>query len=263
MNPEPSHASTLELDRHVMGALDPERTRALEAHLAQCERCRQEQAALRSAHGEFTAEIFPRTAARLAARPRPAPEPVPFFRRPLVWAPALAAAAALLLFVNVGGRARETAPNPALLAAKGACSLSLVARRAGQVFAASGPKVGLAAGDELRFVVTSDASAHTYLLIASVDGAGHTNVYFPFAGARSGAVAQPGRWEVPGSVVLDSSRGPERIFALFSAAPLEAAQVTEPLARIGQRGWDAIRSDAEISVAGAEAHSVLIERVGK
>jgi hypothetical protein len=83
-------------------------------------------------------------------------------------------------------------------------------------------------GDALRFVV--QPGGLPYLLIVSRDGAGHLTVYYPFGGSRSAELKSEGRNELPGSVELDATPGEERLFALFSRRPLEAARVTSRLA---------------------------------
>jgi hypothetical protein len=258
MTPEPSqHVSAIDLDLHQMGDLDPERSRALLSHLSQCEPCRARQQELASAYGEFSAEVFPRTAPKL--RSRPVRAVVPLHRRPLTWAPALAAAAAILLVVKTGMFSGVTERADGEIGVKGTATLSLSARRDGQPFAVDGKTAELRAGDELRFVVTSADPAHQYLLIVSVDGAGKANVYYPFDGKQSAKLAEEGRFEVPGSIVLDETPGPERVFAVFSPEPIEASQVAAQLTSIGKLGHQGIR-DARLELSEASIETVLIEK---
>src|SRR5688572_8030434 len=139
MTPEPkSHVSAIDLDLHQMGDLDPERSRALLSHLAECERCRARKEELASSYGEFSADVFPRTAPKL--RTRPVANVVPLHRRPLTWAPALVAAAAILLFAKTGMFSGVSEQQQGDLGVKGSLALSLSASRAGQVFAVDGKR---------------------------------------------------------------------------------------------------------------------------
>jgi hypothetical protein len=256
-NPPSKHVSAFELDLLETGTLDAERTRRLNEHLVACESCGERQAELQAARSDFAADVFPRTAPRFR-QPKPAPA-VPTHRRASVWAPLLASAAALLLFVGfLVGRA----PNeePVAVQTKGGTGLSLVVRRDGRPIGPDDAPTQLRAGDELRFVLFPAGEHAKFVLVASVDGAGKANVYFPFEGDRSAAVGHAARWEVPGSVVLDGTPGPERIFALFSAQSLDARQVREQLSRIGAGGWQAVRSAARLELPAVDQHSVLIEK---
>ncbi len=143
---------------------------------------------------------------------------------------------------------------------KGSAQFQIVARRDGRVFPLDKFNRQLGAGDELRFVVTTSNTAKPNLLIASVDGAGRVTTYFPYEGPESAHVDHPGRWEVPGSIVLDDAPGPERIFAFFSKEPLAAPTVTRPLSDLGRRGWDAIRTTERVDVGDVDQVSIAIEK---
>jgi hypothetical protein len=251
------HVSSFELDLLEAGALDESREKGVKEHLRVCADCRERHASLKALHGEFTSEVLPRTATTFQRRS--SPTKVPLLRRPIVWAPVLASAAALVLAIRFGTfEQRPSTDGPDILL-KGGTALSIVARRNGAPLPVETSFVQLRAGDELRFVAVSDERAR-HLLIVAVDGSGKTSVYFPFAGDASGAMGSSGRWEVPGSVILDASPGPERIFALFSAEPLDARPVLEQLNRVGAQGAQAIRRSARLPLAGVEQHSLLIEK---
>ena len=134
---------------------------------------------------------------------------------------------------------------------KGPSELMLVARRGGRVAVVDRWNHELNPDDEVRMVVTSGDSTRQWLLIASVDGNAEAHVYFPYEGEKSTPIEHAGRWEVPGSIILDASPGPERFFAFFSNRPLDANQVKGPLVALAQRGWDAIRSETVVTVEGA------------
>lgn len=250
-----THVSAFDLDRLEMGVLDEERRSTIEAHLKTCAECREERALLGNSRAEFSSQVLPRTAVVLRARLR---QQRRWFARPLVWAPALACAAAMML---VWARPRGLAPtDDQAIHTKGQSELLLVARQKGRVFTVDRFNHELHRGDEIRFVVGQGDAALSFLLIASIDGRGQTNVYFPYHGQKSGRIDHPGRWEVPGSIVLDEATGPERFFALFSREPVDAAALTAKLAALGRQGWDAIRRTTQLDWAGVEQRSMFIEK---
>ena len=102
---------------------------------------------------------------------------------------------------------------------------------------------------------------HPFVMIASVDGAGRANLYVPYEGTTSVRIKPGRRVEMEGSIVLDASRGPERVFAIFSRRPLDAAPVRAALAGIAARGAGAIRSAGSLEVDAAGQSSVLFEKV--
>jgi hypothetical protein len=110
-------------------------------------------------------------------------------------------------------------------------------------------------GDRIRFAITGSPDDHRYLMIASTDGRA-VSVYFPYGGDRSGVIPGPGRWEVPGSIELDGSLGYERIFAVFSRAPLTTAAVRAALARV--QGMNAARDARTVSLPETAQRSFLI-----
>lgn len=113
-------------------------------------------------------------------------------------------------------------------------------------------------GDSLRF--TGEPGGYSHLLIASIDSAGRATVYFPYHGAQSAPIDQSRRFEDDASIVLDATRGPERIFAFFSRVPMPAGEVVPKLVEVGKEGPDGIRRNRRLSVAGGVQASVLIEK---
>jgi hypothetical protein len=165
--------------------------------------------------------------------------------------------------VLVAGTFAHRARGPAAVdqepavSAKGGPALHLYVRRGDRVFAAQ-PRVVLAPGDSVRFVV--EPGGHRYLLVVSIDGAGKVSVYHPFEGAASAPLASAPRVELPESIVLDRAPGPERIFALFSDAPLSAAAVGQQLQqRAAAAGWEK-GGDVELALPGTEQASFLFEK---
>jgi hypothetical protein len=249
-----THPTPFELDQAELGLLSDERRRSLEEHLAGCARCSDAQQALHIAAQRFRTQVFPRTLERVqvaAARER----------QPL-WRPwslvAVPAAAALLLVAGVVGRpARHHVDEEPAVSIKGRPSLRVFVRRGERVQAAQ-DGAALAAGDALRFVV--EPGRHRFLLVASVDGMGKVSVYHPFQGSGSAPLGAEPRVELPGSIVLDRAPGPERVFALFSDAPLDRATVSAALGRLGASGAARIRHTTEIPLAGTEQASFLFEK---
>jgi Putative zinc-finger len=233
------HVSSFTLDLLHLDALPETDRQRVEQHLVVCPECRLAAESARASREAFARHVLPKGV------PRP--------QRRRSWVPWLAlssalAAAALLLVVR---------SRPPDISIKGAPTLAAFARRAGQVTAVH-DEDQLRAGDELRFVVVSERLP--YLLVCSVDGAGKASIYFPFDGGESGRIDVRSRVELPGSIVLDDAPGPERVFALFSAEPMAAAQVDDVLRAIGRQGDAAIRGTKELPLtAGAQA-SVLFEK---
>jgi hypothetical protein len=160
----------------------------------------------------------------------------------------------------VSGRWRVRPSEDPEVLEKGGPSLSIVARRANRVFPVrSGEQVR--PGDHIRFVL--NGVKHPYGMIASVDGAGRPNIYVPYEGLASQALAAGERLEMDGSIVLDGRLGPERVFVLFSRAPLSAKTVREALTALGGKGNDAIRKAGSLSVGADAQSSVLLEKVAE
>lgn len=236
------HLSSLRIDALALGRPDPEAVRHLEA----CARCRADADEAQRRRDHFDRSVVRRSAPLVSARAQRQRA------TRLLWlAPAVAAAVALALAI-VLPRPRE--PD---LRVKGGPGLHVFARR-GEVVARLHDGEALAAGDGLRFVV--EPAGLGYLLIASVDGAGHTTIYYPYGGRGSGRLAAEPRVELPGSIVLDDAPGPERVFALFSERPLSAGEVEAATRAIAAGGADAIRRRRALDLPAAQT-SLLFEKV--
>jgi hypothetical protein len=251
MMPE-GHLSTFDLDALALGALAPERRAQAEAHLGACTRCQDDRDQARAAGERFLHQVFPRTLARVTQRRRRT-------ARWLALGLALATtAAAVALLLVVSGRGTDPLDQGGpVVAAKGGPSFHVFAQRDGRVFAvADGAR--LRPGDELRFAV--EPSGLAYLLVASVDGDGKVSVYYPFEGEESGRLAPGPRSELPDSIRLDQAAGPERLFALFSRAPLEAEPVRRALRGLGGQGPAAIRSRRALAAGAAVQLTLVFEK---
>jgi hypothetical protein len=166
-----------------------------------------------------------------------------------------AAAAALVLVARVAPRRVDGGDGD--LRAKGKPSMVVFRRHAGAVSVlADGAHVE--PGDGLRF--TAQPAGHRWLLVASIDSAGRPNVYVPYGGAGSAPIDPVRPFEDGGSITLDDTPGPERVFALFSDRPIAAADATRALAEIGRRGAEGIRSTSRLPIAAAFQSSLLLEK---
>jgi len=235
------HPTAADFDRAELGSLPEERQREVAAHVLECSRCAETQAALQHAAARFRTEVFPRSLPRIVPRALASTSgPSARLRRwwsetsaGLRWAPV---AAALVLTAGTfayKARGPSSVDQEPAVAIKGGPALHLFVRRGDRVFAPH-PGDVLAPGDAVRFVV--EPAGRRYLLVVSLDGAGKVSVYHPFGGAESAPLASDARVEVPGSVVLDRAPGPERIFAVFSNAPVSAAAVGQQLAAAAGQG---------------------------
>ena len=98
-------------------------------------------------------------------------------------------------------------------------------------------------------------------MIVSVDGRGAANLYVSRDGRRSAEIPGAGpRAELPGSIVLDASPGPERVFALFSRAPLGWPDAERALVALGHSGAAALRQEQALAVPAEAQASVLFEK---
>jgi hypothetical protein len=154
-------------------------------------------------------------------------------------------------------------PGPGATQGKGDFELLVFARKEGRIEMLDRFNRGVRPGDEIRFVLTGTPASAAYVLVASVDASGKTNVYFPYEGDRSAPLAGPGRWEVPGSIELDDTLGPERVYVFFSEAPLDAAPIRSALSDLGRRGPNAIRDAPTVDVAGTTQRSFMMMKEAK
>jgi hypothetical protein len=177
-------------------------------------------------------EVF---ASSVAARIRAAARPAATWHAPR-WLPwAAAAAVAVLAVVLLTPRAVDHGVRP-----KGTAVPAGEQRRLPEVAlsffsrtpegAAPGVTGGAyRAGDWLRFVYTS--GDNDFMFLFGVDDLGRVTAYYPDGGDESVPVLR-GRWvPLEGSVVLDSYRGDERFFAMFSREPLTRDQIEEAARR--------------------------------
>lgn len=254
-----AHPSLLALERMSAGKLCSNEQSDLEAHLVTCSQCEGRWQELCAAQRHFMAEVYPRTIATTLERCRSSERAKK--SSPWRWAavPVLAVAV-IVLFVTVRPRPAPLSPSQseALIATKGSTpTFGMFARRGSEVFRVRSGSV-LAPGDQVRFVV--GPGNFNYLLIASIDGAGVTSIYYPFDGKRSAPLTREPRQELPGSVVLDQTLGSERVYALFSREPLSAKQVSIELLRVGREHSNTLRRHRDLRVRAKAQESIWFEK---
>jgi hypothetical protein len=217
----PACTSALRLDRWLAGELPAAEAARLRAHLDGCPRCAAAAEALRE---DRDRAVLP------PLRPARAPSRRPAWRLGAL-AGGLALAAGLLLLVRPGApgeRARGSGPGLAMWV------------RHGEEVRRAGPGEVVAAGDDLRFAVTSPEPA--FVAVLSLDPAGRASVYFP-AGDRAERVAGGVEVALPLATRLDATVGAERLLGLFCDRPVEL----EPLRAALQAGREAIPEGCRVT----------------
>ena len=250
MSSTTEHLTRVMADTFLIGRLDAREHAAAASHTATCERCRRLVARARGDNAYFLTRVAPRTLPGIQRR-------LGVSRRPRWWAlavaPALAAAIVLLLFLP-----RTRRPPHAEWRIKGDTSLSAWALRGKRVFPVT-DGMPLAQGDRVRFVI--EPGDARYALIASVDGAGTSTIYYPYLGRESALLeGRPPRVEVPDSIILDGTQGPERVFALFTRVPLSSESVIRALQALHVRGRAAVRRAQVLDVPTDGQATLLFEK---
>jgi hypothetical protein len=267
--PQARHVSSYHLELRRLGEMPGDDQVWMDQHLRACAACADLALAHVDRRRQFEGPVQARSLAALAVRFQSR-------RRRWSWRHALGigllvpVAAGFLLLVSMGrhrpwrsvddGVASHPAAEPELTA-KGGPGFLLVARRGDRVFRVTS-REALRPHDQVRFVL--EHVQYPYVLIASVDGRGHANVYVPYEGSQSaavGGVAGGDRVEIPGSIVIDDSPGPERMFALLSRKPLSASMVRAALKALGSRGAQAIRAASSLEVDADEQLSLAVEKI--
>jgi len=229
------HLSAFALDALALGT----ETAGARDHLVTCAQCRGDYELAASLREHFIVNVLARTQPRRSR-----------VSWPWLAAPALAVAIGVLVVI---ARPRPVAQPD--LAIKGDATWHVFANRDGQTFAIH-DGAQLEPRDRIRFAVTPDGAR--YLLVASIDGSGAVSIYFPYGGDASARLDPGDHVELPGSIVLDAAPGPERMFAVFSDEPIEAAAVADELRTIAVGGADAIRQAHVLAIAGMRAQASLV-----
>ncbi|MFL5442073.1 MAG: hypothetical protein ACJ79W_23225 [Myxococcales bacterium] len=196
------------------------------AHVHGCERCRSR---LELFEAVATSAAVRRVVDRVATR---TPAHASFFHRyrfrlRLGIAGACAAAAAIALVA-----VRPTSPPPPDDVRIKGTSLAFFRQRAGAVtHGVSGES--FQPGDALRFVVSSGSPG--YFFLVGVLPSGEVVAYHPYGGTKSVPIAGGREITLPGSLVLDESKGIEYFGGLFSPEPLALEEVRTAVRRALER----------------------------
>lgn len=258
------HPSMLELDRFFLGACNETEGRSLKEHLGACAPCRQSLEEMARDQWHFRMHLAERSERALAARMSVEAPPVSSFRR---WWGSLTlvgfAAAALLFWARPWqlGLSHEAEGGPATLATKGGPHLVLVVKRGQRVVRLAPKDTRVQPGDEVRFLVSPPPRAGQHVQVVSIDLAGTASTYFTAVVGSKPLDVADGAWRLPGSIVLDETLGPERIFVIVSDRAPAAATVRESLRAIGRGGADGIRNSSTLAGVPGEQASFLIEKV--
>ncbi len=185
------------------GELDKNRTGALEAHLALCERCQRRRESI-----ERQAVQFWDRAAGLRLPSRPAGHKLVRHRWLAPAALAFSALSAVAVMVHLAPGSRENADEARR---KGQSHITFHVQHQGTVTVGSEGQP-VFPGDRLRFSITTGKPTHVAIL--SLDGAGVASVYFP-QGRTSQSFGMVNSQPLDSSVLLDSTLGTERVWALF------------------------------------------------
>jgi hypothetical protein len=249
---------------------DGARSQSISAHVRNCERCASALGELIAAREEL---LGPDPLAQSLAASRSILAMMEDRRRktwwrfvvPLTLTP-VAATAMVLLVVALRVAPQSPTENPKISAAttgsaggvrsKGTLIVEAFCKRGDRVFPVKDGDDFLA-GDRLRFAYTKDQPG--VLLVFGVDDAGRIFPYYR-DDALVGVNAPPGgAVMLPESVELDDHRGWERVFSLWTPAPLGEdtirAAVAEAMAAVGGD----IRQTSHLSVA-AEQVTFLLRR---
>ncbi len=233
------HLSVFVLGRFAQGALPSAERQEAEVHLATCAACQALLAEVNALRERFSTSVLERTLPEVRRRAR---------RRRRLWAWALSmplvfatGAASVLLLRS------DREPE---FGFKGAPRLQIFVRRGEKALDVPSGST-LHAGEQVRMSI--DPAGYGYLLVGGVDASGKASIYVPFEGTRSVPISQPTTFPATGSLVLDETPGPERIFALLSRSPIEADPVRAALREVGRAGPAAIRATERLPLpAGAQ-----------
>ena len=194
----------------------------------------------------FDWEILRKRAARLEEEEQAYRSPEPARRpwwRALWLVPALAVAAAVLLFVR---------PEPGVRA-KGDCELEFMVLDDGEIRPGIEGEQ-LSAGDQIQF--TYRAPGLDSLVLLSVDGEGNVTVFQPEQGADPLPIIPGEKHVLDGSIILDDALGPEIFVAVF--APSSVEEATE----LASTAWDRGGSEA-VEALEREDPAVAAVRINK
>jgi len=229
--PQHKHLRLTELRSLHFEELNGPDAQALQARVQDCQSCQSRLQALKREAGDFADEAHIAAASaeilqRLESAPTQPSRGWAWLKRPFV--PALVAVAALLLVVLPMSLESPVEPGGNRIKG-GGVGLSMFVK------AAEGVRPGkdgehLSDGDQIQFRYA--AGGHGFLTVVSIDRQGAISSLYPEQPGQSISVQPKGSHVLQGSIILDDSVGPERIYAVFSSQPISFA-VIEAAARSG------------------------------
>jgi hypothetical protein len=237
-----SHPSILKLEAHL---LDPARS-LVAGHLASCDHCRDVLVTMQTQGDEFMRIVYPATVQSLMPRPSSR------WSWAGIFAPVAALAAAAVVVVVSRG------PDSDYSGTKGfSVKLNVYASLEAGARVLS-DKDQVPANAALRFRIQPGKPCN--LGIVSVDERGEVSRLFPASGNTGEKLAAVE--DLPGGAILDGKPGPERIFAVCSAQPLEMPQVEQAVKVATGTGAEAVRAINTIPglPAGTVQATLLLEK---
>ena len=157
-----------------------------------------------------------------------------------------AAAAVLIMVVFPWGDWWEPVDEKDLF--KGEFSFEVFAKRGPRQFKVE-PGQRLTENDSLKFVVTTGGPAWIYVI--SIPAVGTSADFYPDTPSTSDPrpllLPVSGRHELPGSIILDNSTGPEYLMMLHSGGQFDRADALNALEKLGPTGIeDMILGDVKV-----------------
>ncbi|MBI5526206.1 MAG: hypothetical protein HY897_07710 [Deltaproteobacteria bacterium] len=242
--------SELAAEMFLCGGLSGDKNAAAETHLRDCPHCAAMLERMEGSVGGW------RPDAGLIRRRQ---APVGLFERLASWLgrPAVlipvAALSAILVAVPVLLYEKE---RPGAVRPKGGVSLRLFEKTEGGARPGI-PGEALKAGDTIKFAV--QPGGHRYVMVVNIEEGGGLALYYPKEG--DGIIHETDRETVlPGSITLDDFKGRERVFAVFSDAPLRFAEVSAAAARLPRAGGTLDLEHTEALPLDLPQASVLIRK---
>jgi hypothetical protein len=250
MSPDVPHLSDLRLDAHRLGPLTSDSAAEVSDHLEACPRCAARLSELEEADAAFRERfsvpglVAETLSAGQATRPtRPSALPA--------WWAGGAAALALgaLLVLNQGSPAPPHGIE--INRIKGGAGLMAHVRSGATVRPVQDGEL-LQPGDAL--MLRMRPAVPGFAMVVGVEPDGTVNLIHPASGQWSAPAPDPAAWSPSErSYVLDDSSGYERLFALYSDAPLELSAVREAAGRAGD-----VRKAKTLPVSGAKHQATLL-----
>ncbi len=215
-----THPSAFELERLVADDLAETGAHALKKHIASCTPCDERLRELKADIAAFRIEVpFAAFSARHQKSLEERTSKPWFFLNPMrSWGAltALGCVTALLLFMPFGSTPMDTETTRIK---GGAAEITYELLNANGQYRPAMRGETRTAGDEI-IVLVSPPENHHYLAVIGIDGEGTISSYYPTEQDTDVVLAPvPASGRLPTSLVLDESRGKERLFAVFSAEP--------------------------------------------